>query len=212
MCFLPFQLACCCGTAACSLCCKCCPKIKQSTSTRFMYALYFILVTIICCVMMSTTVANEMKTHVSSRDGVTALPGRKQDSFHSSLCTAVLPQKRQSISSTHPLQNTDGMIFHARSLDFSMLTSSCHPLSMFHNRKSQGLASFLSDAEICCSEPTPGLLCRHCHRREKYWGTCFDTTNQFSLTLIFVSGSLFSSRSSKLENNSSSVAILILPS
>ncbi|OXB80878.1 UNVERIFIED_CONTAM: hypothetical protein H355_016895 [Colinus virginianus] len=60
---LPFQLACCCGTAACSLCCKCCPKIKQSTSTRFMYALYFILVTIICCVMMSTTVANEMKTH-----------------------------------------------------------------------------------------------------------------------------------------------------
>ncbi|XP_015508183.2 serine incorporator 5 isoform X2 [Parus major] len=58
------QLACCCGTAACSLCCKCCPKIKQSTSTRFMYALYFILVTIICCVMMSTTVANEMKTHI----------------------------------------------------------------------------------------------------------------------------------------------------
>ncbi|XP_037981461.1 serine incorporator 5 isoform X2 [Motacilla alba alba] len=58
------QLACCCGAAACSLCCKCCPKIKQSTSTRFMYALYFILVTIICCVMMSTTVANEMKTHI----------------------------------------------------------------------------------------------------------------------------------------------------
>ncbi|NWR23017.1 SERC5 protein, partial [Emberiza fucata] len=73
---LTFQLACCCGTAACSLCCKCCPKIKQSTSTRFMYALYFILVTIICCVMMSTTVANEMKTHVSSRDGVTAASGR----------------------------------------------------------------------------------------------------------------------------------------
>ncbi|XP_010070935.1 PREDICTED: serine incorporator 5 [Pterocles gutturalis] len=42
----------------------CCPKIKQSTSTRFMYALYFILVTIICCIMMSTTVANEMKTHI----------------------------------------------------------------------------------------------------------------------------------------------------
>ncbi|NWS12306.1 SERC5 protein, partial [Pachyramphus minor] len=61
---LTFQLACCCGTAACSLCCKCCPKIKQSTSTRFMYALYFILVTIICCVMMSTTVANEMKMHI----------------------------------------------------------------------------------------------------------------------------------------------------
>lgn len=72
---LPFQLACCCGIAACSLCCKCCPKIKQSTSTRFMYALYFMLVTIICCVMMSTTVANEMKTHVSKTDEPTAAPG-----------------------------------------------------------------------------------------------------------------------------------------
>nr|XP_048705607.1 serine incorporator 5 isoform X2 [Caretta caretta] len=58
------QLACCCGTAACSLCCKCCPKIKQSTSTRFMYALYFILVTLICCIMMSRTVATEMKEHI----------------------------------------------------------------------------------------------------------------------------------------------------
>ncbi|XP_067424684.1 serine incorporator 5 isoform X1 [Emydura macquarii macquarii] len=58
------QLACCCGTAACSLCCKCCPKIKQSTSTRFMYALYFILITLICCVMMSRTVATKMKEHI----------------------------------------------------------------------------------------------------------------------------------------------------
>nr|XP_042697693.1 serine incorporator 5 isoform X2 [Chrysemys picta bellii] len=58
------QLACCCGTAACSLCCKCCPKIKQSTSTRFMYALYFILVTLICCIMMSRTVATEMKERI----------------------------------------------------------------------------------------------------------------------------------------------------
>ncbi|XP_066510950.1 serine incorporator 5-like [Hoplias malabaricus] len=49
------QLACCCGSAACSLCCGCCPKIKQSTGTRFMYALYFMLVTIICVVMMSPT-------------------------------------------------------------------------------------------------------------------------------------------------------------
>lgn len=119
---LTFQLACCCGTAACSLCCKCCPKIKQSTSTRFMYALYFILVTIICCIMMSTTVANEMKTHVSNRDVVTAAPGRKWGSFHSCLCIGVLPQKRRSISSTHPLPNPNGMIFHAQSLGFSMLS------------------------------------------------------------------------------------------
>ncbi|KAK6492478.1 serine incorporator 5-like isoform X1 [Huso huso] len=58
------QLACCCGSAACSLCCSCCPKIKQSTGTRFMYALYFLLVTVICVVMMSPTVAEGMKEHI----------------------------------------------------------------------------------------------------------------------------------------------------
>ncbi|XP_030647063.1 serine incorporator 5 [Chanos chanos] len=54
------QLACCCGSAACSLCCGCCPKIKQSTGTRFMYALYFMLVTIVCVIMMSPAVEKEM--------------------------------------------------------------------------------------------------------------------------------------------------------
>ncbi|CAD7684608.1 unnamed protein product [Nyctereutes procyonoides] len=58
------KLACCCGSAGCSLCCGCCPKIRQSRSTRFMYALYFILVVLICCVMMSKTVANEMKERI----------------------------------------------------------------------------------------------------------------------------------------------------
>uniref|UniRef100_A0A2K6FV31 Serine incorporator 5 n=1 Tax=Propithecus coquereli TaxID=379532 RepID=A0A2K6FV31_PROCO len=58
------QLACCCGSAGCSLCCDCCPRIRQSRSTRCMYALYFILVVILCCIMMSKTVANEMKEHI----------------------------------------------------------------------------------------------------------------------------------------------------
>lgn len=120
---LTFQLACCCGTAACSLCCKCCPKIKQSTSTRFMYALYFILVTIICCVMMSTTVANEMKTHVSNRDVVTPAPGRRWGSLHGSLCMGVLPQKRQSISSTHPLPNPEWFSMLSLLIFFSLFLS-----------------------------------------------------------------------------------------
>ncbi|XP_036618416.1 serine incorporator 5 isoform X1 [Trichosurus vulpecula] len=58
------QLACCCGYAGCALCCKCCPRIRQSRSTRFMYALYFILISLICCIMMSRTVATEMKKHI----------------------------------------------------------------------------------------------------------------------------------------------------
>ncbi|KAG5841184.1 hypothetical protein ANANG_G00196870 [Anguilla anguilla] len=58
------QLACCCGSAACSLCCGCCPKIKQSTGTRFMYALYFLLVTVICVIMMSPTVEKEIRDNI----------------------------------------------------------------------------------------------------------------------------------------------------
>ncbi|XP_017269073.1 serine incorporator 5 [Kryptolebias marmoratus] len=58
------QLACCCGSAACSCCCNCCPKIKQSTGTRFMYALYFLMVTVICIIMMSPTVEDEMKLRI----------------------------------------------------------------------------------------------------------------------------------------------------
>ncbi|CAL8346526.1 unnamed protein product [Lota lota] len=58
------QLACCCGSAACSCCCNCCPKIKQSTSTRVMYALYFLMVTVVCAVMMSPTVEQELQDKV----------------------------------------------------------------------------------------------------------------------------------------------------
>lgn len=153
---LTFQLACCCGTAACSLCCKCCPKIKQSTSTRFMYALYFMLVTIICCVMMSTTVANEMKMHVSKRDD-TAAPARKWGSFHSSFCTGALPQKGRSVLSTHPLLNPNRMICA------QLLPVSCSPVEWFHNRKNWGSQdsqpssffivqkpSAVNPSQICC--------------------------------------------------------------
>ncbi|KAG9353730.1 hypothetical protein JZ751_011852 [Albula glossodonta] len=58
------QLACCCGSAACSLPCSLCPKIKQSTSTRCMYALYFLLVTATCVIMMSPTAEKAMRDHI----------------------------------------------------------------------------------------------------------------------------------------------------
>uniref|UniRef100_A0A8C1WMW3 Serine incorporator 5 n=1 Tax=Cyprinus carpio TaxID=7962 RepID=A0A8C1WMW3_CYPCA len=63
-CAVFLQLACCCGSAACSLCCGCCPKIKQSTSTRFMYALFFMLVTVTCVIMMSPTVETAMRENI----------------------------------------------------------------------------------------------------------------------------------------------------
>uniref|UniRef100_A0A7N8XZ84 Serine incorporator 5 n=1 Tax=Mastacembelus armatus TaxID=205130 RepID=A0A7N8XZ84_9TELE len=58
------QLACCCGSGPCSCCCNCCPKIKQSTGTRVMYAMYFLLVTIICVIMMSPTVEQELRDKI----------------------------------------------------------------------------------------------------------------------------------------------------
>ncbi|OCU02442.1 serine incorporator 5 [Xenopus laevis] len=58
------QVACCCGSAACALCCSFCPRIKQSTATRLMYAFFFILVTVTCAFMMSPTVADFMKDNI----------------------------------------------------------------------------------------------------------------------------------------------------
>lgn len=130
---LPLQLACCCGTAACSLCCRCCPKIKQSTSTRFMYALYFILVTIICCVMMSTTVANEMKARVSKRSS--PAPEGKWGSFSVSSYIRALAQEG-AVDSLHPLTSRPRQEDSACS--DSLFLSVAQPSSLFHNRKSQG--------------------------------------------------------------------------
>ncbi|XP_051028578.1 serine incorporator 5 [Acomys russatus] len=58
------QLACCCGSAGCSLCCGCFPKVRQSRTTRFMYLLYFVLVIGLCCVMMSPSVTKQVKEHI----------------------------------------------------------------------------------------------------------------------------------------------------
>jgi hypothetical protein len=44
--------ACCCGSAACSLCCKACPSMKNSTSTRLSYSLFLIVGTIISAIML----------------------------------------------------------------------------------------------------------------------------------------------------------------
>ncbi|XP_069975521.1 serine incorporator 1 isoform X2 [Penaeus vannamei] len=52
------QMACCCGSAACSLCCAACPSCKNSTSSRLMYAIMMLLGTIVACIMLSPGLEN----------------------------------------------------------------------------------------------------------------------------------------------------------
>ena len=46
------SVACCFGSAACSLCCKCLPSMKNSTSTRLAYALILIVSAIVSAIML----------------------------------------------------------------------------------------------------------------------------------------------------------------
>ncbi|KAL1497132.1 hypothetical protein ABEB36_008139 [Hypothenemus hampei] len=55
------QLACCCGSAACSLCCSACPSCKNSTSSRIMYALMLLLGTIAACITLAPGLADALK-------------------------------------------------------------------------------------------------------------------------------------------------------
>ncbi|RVE50549.1 hypothetical protein evm_004776 [Chilo suppressalis] len=55
------QLACCCGSAACSLCCSACPSCANSTSSRLMYALLLLLVMITACITLAPGLQNELR-------------------------------------------------------------------------------------------------------------------------------------------------------
>lgn len=55
------QLACCCGSTACSLCCSACPSCRNSTSSRIMYALMLLLGTVIACITLSPGLANALR-------------------------------------------------------------------------------------------------------------------------------------------------------
>ncbi|XP_054723018.1 probable serine incorporator [Uloborus diversus] len=55
------QLACCCGSAACSLCCSACPSCKNSTSTRIMYAIMLLLTTVVSCIMLSPQLKEKLE-------------------------------------------------------------------------------------------------------------------------------------------------------
>ncbi|XP_049852993.1 probable serine incorporator isoform X1 [Schistocerca gregaria] len=55
------QLACCCTSAACSLCCAACPSCRNSTSTRIMYAVMLLLGTIAACITLSPGLQKELE-------------------------------------------------------------------------------------------------------------------------------------------------------
>ncbi|CAD5114707.1 DgyrCDS3750 [Dimorphilus gyrociliatus] len=54
-------VACCFGSAACSLCCACCPSAKSSTTTRIAYAFLLLLGTIVACIFLAPGLADKLK-------------------------------------------------------------------------------------------------------------------------------------------------------
>ncbi|XP_058797975.1 probable serine incorporator isoform X2 [Phymastichus coffea] len=55
------QLACLCGSTACSFCCSQCPSCRNSTSSRIMYALMLVLGTIVSCITLSPGLQSTLK-------------------------------------------------------------------------------------------------------------------------------------------------------
>ncbi|XP_043275135.1 serine incorporator 1 isoform X2 [Venturia canescens] len=55
------QLACLCGSTACSFCCSQCPTCRNSTSARIMYALLLMLGTIAACITLAPSLQDTLK-------------------------------------------------------------------------------------------------------------------------------------------------------
>ncbi|CAK8692505.1 serine incorporator 1-like [Clavelina lepadiformis] len=55
------QVACCCGSAACSMCCRACPSCKNSTSSRIVYALLLFVGTVAACIMLIPGLEEKLK-------------------------------------------------------------------------------------------------------------------------------------------------------
>lgn len=54
------NLACCCGSAACGLCCKACPTCKNSTSSRIVYTLFLLFGLITSCIVLIPGIRQEL--------------------------------------------------------------------------------------------------------------------------------------------------------
>ncbi|CAH2068736.1 unnamed protein product, partial [Iphiclides podalirius] len=69
------QLACCCGSAACSLCCSACPSCANSTSTRLMYTLMLLLMMIVACITLAPGLHDQLKKVPFCENSTGILPG-----------------------------------------------------------------------------------------------------------------------------------------
>ncbi|KAJ1373622.1 hypothetical protein KIN20_036084 [Parelaphostrongylus tenuis] len=54
------SIACCCGSAACSLCCSVCPTARNSTTTRIMYAVMLFVGTFVACIMLTPGIQEKL--------------------------------------------------------------------------------------------------------------------------------------------------------
>lgn len=68
------QLACCCGSAACSLCCSACPSCRNSTSSRVMYALMLLVTTVVACITLSPGLQDLLKKVPFCKNSTQFLP------------------------------------------------------------------------------------------------------------------------------------------
>ncbi|XP_052737356.1 probable serine incorporator isoform X6 [Bicyclus anynana] len=72
------QLACCCGSAACSLCCSACPSCANSTSTRIMYTVMLLLVMVVACITLAPGLHDQMKKVPFCANSTGLMPGSFQ--------------------------------------------------------------------------------------------------------------------------------------
>ena len=68
-------MACCCGSAACSLLCRACGSCNNSSVTRIVYALVLLVGTIVACIMLAPGLADELGKvlHLSLYDHYSAV-------------------------------------------------------------------------------------------------------------------------------------------
>ncbi|CAD6196093.1 unnamed protein product [Caenorhabditis auriculariae] len=69
------SMACCFGSAACSLCCSVCPTSKNSTSTRIMYAGMLLFSTVLSCIMLLPGIQKKLADNKWFCDGLNEVTG-----------------------------------------------------------------------------------------------------------------------------------------